>query len=72
MMTIAQAVAVGSAVGGDMYGWTSCLEGGLGGALIGLGVSVLLYTTLCLCLSDIAASARNGPVTGSHIFVHGA
>lgn len=48
-------------------GWNSGLQAGLGGALVGLGVSTILYGTLALSIAEMGAhSAKLG---GSHTFV---
>lgn len=60
-------IAVGSSVGGDFVGWNSGLSAGVGGALVGLCVSTLLYGTLSLSIAEMGAqSAKLG---GSHTFV---
>lgn len=58
---------MGSSIGGDFVGWNSGLQAGLGGALVGLGVSTILYGTLALSIAEMGAhSAKMG---GSHTFV---
>lgn len=60
-------VSVGAAIGGNFVGWNSTLSGGLGGALIGLLVSTMLYLTLSLCIAEM--SAHTLKIGGSHTFV---
>jgi ethanolamine permease len=58
---------VGSSIGGNFVGWNSGLQAGLGGALVGLAISTILYGTLSLSIAEMGAhSARLG---GSHTFV---
>lgn len=58
---------MGSSIGGDYVGWNSGLSAGLGGALVGLCLSTLLYGTLSLSIAEMGAhSAKLG---GSHTFV---
>ena len=60
-------VSVGAAIGGNFVGWNSTLAGGLGGALLGLLVSTVLYLTLSLCIAEM--SAHTLKIGGSHTFV---
>ncbi len=58
---------MGSSIGGDLVGWNASLQAGLGGALVGLAISTVLYGTLALSIAEMGAhSARLG---GSHTFV---
>ena len=61
-------LGVGSVIGGDFFGWNSCLRGGFGAGILSVVWAAVLYSLLARCVGRLCALLPKSQ--GSYSFVN--